>query len=268
MRVSKGRYESGVSERKPISGKLRFEVFKRDSFTCQYCGRRSPEVTLHVDHIKPVAKKGDNDILNLITSCSECNLGKGARELDDNSVLSRQRAQLDELNERRAQLEMMIDWRNGLLELENDKVKAIVNNINGHLAPSCKVSESGVGTVREWAKRFEIGTLLQAIEEASVKIKRDKDGEATEESLTEFFECVGRYACVIEKSEGDDTARKLYYIRGILRNRCPRIPEPYLVIEHLNNLVANGADIGHMVDVAKRTNSYRRFIRRVEESLS
>ena len=30
-------------EREPISKKLRFEVFKRDSFTCQYCGSKAPD---------------------------------------------------------------------------------------------------------------------------------------------------------------------------------------------------------------------------------
>ena len=42
--------------RKAISKKLRFEVFKRDSFTCQYCGKSAPDVILHVDHILPVKK--------------------------------------------------------------------------------------------------------------------------------------------------------------------------------------------------------------------
>lgn len=30
-----------MAERESISKKLRFEVFKRDSFTCQYCGASS-----------------------------------------------------------------------------------------------------------------------------------------------------------------------------------------------------------------------------------
>jgi 5-methylcytosine-specific restriction endonuclease McrA len=54
--------------RKQISKKLRFEVFKRDSFKCQYCGNSAPDVILHVDHIEPISKGGDNSILNLITS--------------------------------------------------------------------------------------------------------------------------------------------------------------------------------------------------------
>lgn len=35
-----------MSKRKSISKKLRFEVFKRDGFTCQYCGRMAPDVVL------------------------------------------------------------------------------------------------------------------------------------------------------------------------------------------------------------------------------
>lgn len=66
------------NERIAISKKVRFEVFKRDGFKCQYCGRSAPDVILHVDHINPVSNGGNNDIMNLVTSCSECNLGKGA----------------------------------------------------------------------------------------------------------------------------------------------------------------------------------------------
>lgn len=67
--------------RKSISKKLRFEVFKRDSFECQYCGAHPPGILLHVDHIHPVADGGTNDIDNLVTSCESCNFGKGARLL-------------------------------------------------------------------------------------------------------------------------------------------------------------------------------------------
>lgn len=64
--------------RKNISKSLRFRVFKRDGFTCQYCGQRAPNVTLHCDHVKPVAAGGKSDFGNLITACIDCNLGKGA----------------------------------------------------------------------------------------------------------------------------------------------------------------------------------------------
>lgn len=62
--------------RKPISKRVRFEVFKRDLFKCAYCGRTPPSVVLHVDHIVPVSKGGKNTQDNLITACFDCNLGK------------------------------------------------------------------------------------------------------------------------------------------------------------------------------------------------
>ena len=65
--------------------KLRFEIFKRDNFTCQYCGRnvKKDKIKLHVDHIYPKSKNGKYSRDNLITSCEECNLGKRDVLLDN-----------------------------------------------------------------------------------------------------------------------------------------------------------------------------------------
>lgn len=67
-------------KREPISKSLRFEVFKRDGFACQYCGAKAPKAVLHADHIQPVAAGGRSRISNLVTACEACNLGKGDRE--------------------------------------------------------------------------------------------------------------------------------------------------------------------------------------------
>lgn len=66
-----------------LSVRARFEVFKRDDFTCQYCGRKSPEVVLEVDHIVPRAGGGSDDVINLRTSCWECNSGKSDKPLSE-----------------------------------------------------------------------------------------------------------------------------------------------------------------------------------------
>lgn len=71
-----------MTKRKALSKKVRFEIFKRDVFTCQYCGSKPPSVVLEVDHITPIALGGDNTEDNLITSCFDCNRGKGARSLE------------------------------------------------------------------------------------------------------------------------------------------------------------------------------------------
>jgi hypothetical protein len=70
-----------MTKRKSTGKKARFEVFKRDNFTCQYCGGRPPESVLVVDHMTPVKLGGTNELINLITSCEPCNQGKAARPL-------------------------------------------------------------------------------------------------------------------------------------------------------------------------------------------
>ncbi len=50
------------------------EVFKRDNYTCQYCGEVGGK--LEADHIIPFSKGGSDDIINLLTSCRKCNRQK------------------------------------------------------------------------------------------------------------------------------------------------------------------------------------------------
>lgn len=66
-----------------IGNTKRFNVFKRDGFQCQYCGRQPPEVVLEVDHVVPQSKGGGDDALNLLTACFECNRGKRDHHLHD-----------------------------------------------------------------------------------------------------------------------------------------------------------------------------------------
>lgn len=91
-----------MADRIAIGNSLRFRVFKRDLFVCQYCGATPPSVVLEVDHIHPVSKGGKNGIDNLVTSCFSCNRGKGAKTLDDIPKSLSDRAA--EIAEREAQL--------------------------------------------------------------------------------------------------------------------------------------------------------------------
>jgi hypothetical protein len=72
--------------RKSTGKRLRFEVFKRDHFTCQYCGAQPPEIVLVADHIVAVAAGGETTIENLITACEPCNQGKADKELGQRAI--------------------------------------------------------------------------------------------------------------------------------------------------------------------------------------
>lgn len=106
-----------------ISKKTRFEVFKRDSFTCRYCGNQPPAVTLEPDHVVPVSAGGADLIANLVTSCFDCNRGKGARQLTEIAKPIAENAA--ELLERQEQL---TDYRK-LLKRELRHLNAAVKRV-------------------------------------------------------------------------------------------------------------------------------------------
>ncbi len=58
----------------------RFNVFLRDRFSCQYCGK-GEELTF--DHVLPRSKGGTTVWENVVAACSACNLAKGDRLPDE-----------------------------------------------------------------------------------------------------------------------------------------------------------------------------------------
>lgn len=71
-------WRSSGPGRKPLPPRIRYEVLERDGYTCQYCGAKAPNVSLHVDHIVPVSEGGTDEMSNLVTACECCNLGKSS----------------------------------------------------------------------------------------------------------------------------------------------------------------------------------------------
>jgi len=65
-----------------VSKRLRYEILRRDSHTCRYCGASAPDVPLRVDHVTPVALGGGDEPGNLVTSCEPCNSGKSSATVD------------------------------------------------------------------------------------------------------------------------------------------------------------------------------------------
>ena len=60
------------------------EVFRRDGHRCQYCGRRSPHLTL--DHVVPKHRGGKYEWENLVSACPQCNWRKGHRKVEETGM--------------------------------------------------------------------------------------------------------------------------------------------------------------------------------------
>lgn len=160
-----------MAKREPITKKMRFEVFKRDKFTCQYCGRMAPDVILEVDHIKPVAAGGKTEMINLVTSCRDCNRGKGKRELSDDTAVKKQQNQLKELAEKSEQLEMLVNWKDELLSTDEKKVDIVCDYIESTYGGT--VLDSGRAKIRIYLKQYSVEEVISAFDEAYLRTRGD-----------------------------------------------------------------------------------------------
>lgn len=55
----------------------RREIFRRDGYTCQYCGVQGRALTM--DHVVPRHRGGEHSWTNLVSACPTCNRRKGGR---------------------------------------------------------------------------------------------------------------------------------------------------------------------------------------------
>lgn len=53
------------------------EIFLRDQYTCQYCAKKTQELTL--DHVVPRRQRGAHTWENVVAACPKCNLRKAGR---------------------------------------------------------------------------------------------------------------------------------------------------------------------------------------------
>lgn len=251
-----------MADRKPLSKKVRFEVLKRDSFTCQYCGAKAPDVILHVDHIKPVSAGGEDTLLNFVTACAPCNLGKGDRELSDQSALEKRRAQLEELNERREQLEMLVEWQEGLSEIDDMQVDAVANSIERNW--SCVISESGRRHIKTWVKKFGVTEILKVISDFEPNIVYGEDGTADSKSINKAFDAIPKICGFNRACKRDPALREIAYIRGILRNRLSYVNEG-LAVRYMREALDAGVPTAFMQDIAKTCRSWTHFCEQLEQ---
>ncbi len=62
---------------RPQGRLTRREVFLRDRFACQYCGKETRDLTL--DHVLPRHRGGTHDWENVVAACKVCNHRKAGR---------------------------------------------------------------------------------------------------------------------------------------------------------------------------------------------
>jgi hypothetical protein len=161
-------------KRKSISKKTRFEVFKRDNFTCQYCGAHPPAVILHVDHIKPVALGGKNHMDNYVTACQPCNSGKSAISLSQVPQSLMDKAA--EVAERELQIkgyQKIMDGRRLRIDGEAEQVREVYELYNNGYS----LTDTAMASVRKFIEELGVHEVCKAMESAYTRWTVQRGGE-------------------------------------------------------------------------------------------
>jgi hypothetical protein len=146
---------------------LRFEIFKRDSFTCQYCGRKPPEVVLNVDHVLPKAKGGGDEAVNLVTACFDCNSGKSDRLVDQsvlpmvNDSAAMRREKLDQM---RALNEVMAEEREQIEEWVSELTEEWATRGGEVEGDTYFYIPREEQSIRNFVKRMPVAEIREAID--------------------------------------------------------------------------------------------------------
>lgn len=180
-----------------VSVRTRFEVFKRDRFTCAYCGRTPPEVLLECDHVVPKAAGGSDEMHNLITACATCNSGKAARLLEEGTAPVVGKATVDELAERVEQAKAYMEILGQTSAIAQNQVGMVIDHWAKLFGAERKEDADGhywtleKGWGERWPKESSIRRLLRrlTLEDllAAVEIAAEKMNGEPSQNATRYF---------------------------------------------------------------------------------
>lgn len=154
--------------REHISKSLRYDIFTRDGYTCQYCGGKPPDITLQIDHRVPVAKGGDNDPMNLVTACVACNAGKKAKQPGEYAPVP------DALLEAMKASQEALEYREYLAQAtaRKESEQRVVDFLADLWAQGCNRDPDAFtpsdNVIRGWLRRF-----CPQVVEAAIRITND-----------------------------------------------------------------------------------------------
>lgn len=158
--------------RKAISKKMRFDVFKRDGFACQYCGATPPSAILEIDHIHPVSHGGKNKTDNLITACFDCNRGKGAGLLSTVPEAISDRAVM--MKEKLDQMRGFQRLINSQRKMEDQQIDDVESAFRVHFS-EYSFSEKFRQSVRLFLQKLPPNLVVNYMHLACTRIPRQND---------------------------------------------------------------------------------------------
>jgi hypothetical protein len=232
-----------MEKRKSLTKKARFEVFKRDSFKCQYCGKSSPDIVLEVDHIVPVVEGGTNEMINLITSCFDCNRGKGKRQIKINDAIKLEKLELEKLKLQREQMEFYVKWKKELINVQSDEFDEL-NNLFSETGKTW--NDIGKKLVMRLIKKHGFQECYDSLE---IVLDNLKEGDVIEQ--------LSKMINARKIAKANPHLKDVYYIRAIVKNRM--YCNEWQAKDIIEDAILRGFDVEKIKYIAKNAKNWTQW---------
>jgi hypothetical protein len=204
----------------------------------------------------PVSKGGDNDTLNLITSCFDCNSGKKATPLSRCDEIKKQQKQLIELNEKKIQLDMLMEWKRELIQFKLSEDKTAIDYLNSRIKSMGRLNGVGEARIKNAITKFSLNEVLEAIDISIEQYFIEGNNESLNNMLSKI--------CGICYNRRHPEAGRVKYLLGIIIKEFA--PKPDMEVE-LKNILKRLLDQGNSIEDLRDTILLSRSAYQLRQSL-
>lgn len=202
----------------------------------------------------PVSKGGDDGITNLITACQSCNQGKSNIELDDSSTISKQKRQLDDLQERREQLEMMYEWQKSLMNIDQDATE-MVCDLFAELVPEHSINDNGKNNIKKLINKYGFSEVIESLKISANQYLEYVDQKPEQQSVHKTYNYIEKICRNRKRLQDKPHLADLYKIANILKYKFSYY-EHWRVMNVLERAHFVGADIDDLEFIARSCNNW------------
>ena len=183
-----------------------------------------------------------------------CNQGKRDILLDDDAVIAKRKKQLDELQERREQIEMMYEWQSGLADLDSEQV-GVVCKLFSELISGYSINENGQEYLKKVITKYGLSEVLESLRISTNQYLELRDGKTTPESVTKAYEYIEKICRNRKRIKEKPYLADLYKASNIVRYKS-RYYNHWQVMNILEKAYRSGADADDLIFIAQQANSY------------
>ncbi len=172
-----------------------------------------------------------------------------------------------ELESLRQQVETRMDVAVGLRNIALETVERLCAYWEAY-TPGWSVNQNGRRRLLEWLRTYSLEELTYGMDVAAGHyLRRDNQGRVIPESWEIAFWKI-RGVCRTERALKDEPdLRDLYYIRGILKNKCVRYFDNVQALKGLKAARSWGIPIAELRDIALQTQNWNHFVELISDAI-